>query len=48
MPAAARSRLSSRDSAWVGVFDRSAMSSAWSASVIIFAGFFSKDQYGSK
>ena len=37
MPAAARSRLCSRVSAWAGAFARSAVSSALSASVIVFA-----------
>ena len=36
---AARSRLCSRVSAWAGAFTRSAMSSALSASVIVFAGY---------
>ena len=40
MPAAARSRLCSRGSAWAGIFARSAISSAKSASVIVFAGYF--------
>ena len=40
MPAAARSKLCSSVSAWLGVFARIAMSSALSASVIIFAGYF--------
>ena len=39
MPAAARSRLCSRVSAWVAAFARSAMSSASSASVIVFEGY---------
>ena len=39
MPAAAHSRLCSRVSAWAGVFARSAMSSAWSASIIVCAGY---------
>ena len=39
MPSAACSRLCSRDSAWVSVFARSAMSSALSASVIVSAGY---------
>ena len=39
MPAEANSRLCRRVSAWAGVFARIAMSSAYSASVIIFAGY---------
>ena len=39
MPAAARSRLCSSVSAWAGAFARSAMSSAKSASVIVFAEY---------
>ena len=39
MPAAARSRLCSSVSAWLGAFARIAMSSALSASVIVFAGY---------
>ena len=39
MPLAACSRLCSKDSAWVGVFARSAMSSAWSVSTIVFARY---------
>ena len=41
MPAAAHSRLCCRVSARAGAFARSAMSSAYSASAIIFAGYFS-------
>ena len=37
MPAEARSRLYGRLSAWAGAFARIAMSSAESASVIVFA-----------
>ena len=39
MPAAARSKLCSSVSAWSGVFASIAMSSAQSASVIVFAGY---------
>ena len=39
MPAAARYRLCSRNSAWAGVFARSAMSSALFASVIVCAEY---------
>ena len=39
MPAAARSRLCSSFSDWASVFARSAMSSALSAPVIVFAGY---------
>ena len=39
MPEAARSRLCSRISAWAAAFARSAMSSASSASVIVFEGY---------
>ena len=39
MPAAARFRLCSRVSARAGAFARIAMSSALSASVIVFAGY---------
>ena len=39
MPAAARSRLCSRVSAWAGAFARSAMSVALCASVIVCAGY---------
>ena len=39
MPAAARSKLCSSVSAWLGVFARIDMSSALSASVIVFAGY---------
>ena len=39
MPAAARSRLCSRDSAWVAVFAKSTIPLAWSASVIVCAGY---------
>ena len=39
MPAAARTRLHSRVSSWVGAFARSATSSALSASVIVCAGY---------
>ena len=39
MPLAAHSRLSSRDSAWAGVFASNAMSSASSASIIVCAGY---------
>ena len=39
MQAAARSRLCSRVSAWANAFARSTISSAWSASVIVFAGY---------
>ena len=39
MPAAARSKLCSRDSAWVGVFARSAMSSAQFTSIIVCTGY---------
>ena len=39
MPAAARSKLCSSVSAWLGVFARIAMSSASLASVIVFAGY---------
>ena len=38
MPAAARSRLCSRDSAWAGVFARSTMSLVFSTSVIVCEG----------
>ena len=38
MSAAARSSLYSRVSGWAGAFARSAMSSAKSASIIVFAG----------
>ena len=39
MPVAAGSRLCIRDSAWAGVFARSAMSSVSSASVIVYVGY---------
>ena len=39
MPAAARSEIFSRVSAWAGAFARSAITSAKSASVIVFAGY---------
>ena len=39
MPAAARSKLCSSVSAWLGVFACITMSSAYSASVIVFAGY---------
>ena len=39
MLAAARSKLCSSVSAWLGVFASNAMSSAQSASVIVFAGY---------
>ena len=39
MPPGARSRLCSRDSAWAGVFARSAMSSAYSESEIVCARY---------
>ena len=39
MPAVARSRLCNRVSPWVGAFVRSAISSALSTSVIVFAGY---------
>ena len=39
MPPAAHSRLCSRDSAWVGVFARSGMSSVQPVSVIVRAGY---------
>ena len=39
MPAAPRSRVCSSVSAWAGVFARIAISSALSASVIVFAGY---------
>ena len=39
MPATARSRLCSSVLAWLGVFACIAMSSAKSASVIVFAGY---------
>ena len=39
MPAVARSILCSSVSAWAGVFARITMSSALSASVIVFAGY---------
>ena len=38
MPTAARSKLCSSASAWLGVFASIAMSSALSTSVIVFAG----------
>ena len=41
MPAAAHFRLCSRVLAWVGVFARSTMSSALSASIIVCAGYLS-------
>ena len=39
MPAVARSKLCSSASAWLGVFASIVMSSAQSASVIVFAGY---------
>ena len=39
MPAAARSKLCSSVSAWLGVFASIAISSVESASVIVFAGY---------
>ena len=39
MPAAASSKLCSSVSAWLGVFASIAVSSALSASVIVFAGY---------
>ena len=39
MPPAASSRLCSRDSAWVGVFARSAILSVLSASITVWAGY---------
>ena len=39
MPAVARSRLCSRVSAWAGLYARSAMSLAYSSSVIVCAGY---------
>ena len=39
MPAATRSKLCSSVSAWLGVFASNAMSSASSASVIVFVGY---------
>ena len=39
MPAAAHSKLCSRVSAWLDVFASIAMSSTYSASVIVFAAY---------